>query len=152
MSHSVSSLVCACFLSPTYLPSWSIPSWVGNVATPMDGFRRGTLSLLHFYKRTADCDQLASTVIELGEDKQGVSRFLLFSGKFLIVSWTLLGMFLVPLGAPRLHLENVSVMGNLHPSPSVKTLCNLEPQNWPEIASRDAKSACFEGSRTSCDV
>ena len=44
-------------------------------------------------------------------------------------------------------------MGSQHPSPNVKTLCNFEPQIWPEIiTSRDAKSACFKGSRTSCDV
>ena len=43
-------------------------------------------------------------------------------------------------------------MGSLHPSPNVKTLCNFEPQIWPEIiTSRDAKNACFKGSR-SCDV
>ena len=34
-----------------------------------------------------------------------------------------------------------------------KTLCNFEPQIWPEmITSRDAESTCFKGSRTSCDV
>ena len=44
-------------------------------------------------------------------------------------------------------------MGSQHPSPNVKTLCNLEPQTWPEkITSRDAESTCFKGSRTSCDV
>ena len=43
-------------------------------------------------------------------------------------------------------------MGSLHPSPNVKSFCNFEPQIWPEmITSRDAKSACFKGSR-SCDV
>ena len=42
-------------------------------------------------------------------------------------------------------------MGNQHPSPNVKTLCNFETQIWLEIiTSRDAKSACFQGSRTSC--
>ena len=33
----------------------------------------------------------------------------------------------------------------------MKTFCNFEPQIWLEIiTSRDAKSACFKGSRTSC--
>ena len=42
-------------------------------------------------------------------------------------------------------------MGSPHPSPNVKNLCNLETQIWPEIiTSRDAKSACFKGSQTSC--
>ena len=41
-------------------------------------------------------------------------------------------------------------MGSQHPSPNVKTLCN-ETQIWLEIiTSRDAKTACFKGSRTSC--
>ena len=45
------------------------------------------------------------------------------------------------------------VMGSQHPSPHVTTLCNFEPQIWPEvITSRDAESTCFKGSRTSCDV
>ena len=36
-------------------------------------------------------------------------------------------------------------------SPNVKTLCNFEPQFWPEfITSRDAESTCFKGSRMSC--
>ena len=44
-------------------------------------------------------------------------------------------------------------MGSQHPSRNVKTLCNFEPNFWPEtIASSDAKSACFKGSKTSCDV
>ena len=31
-------------------------------------------------------------------------------------------------------------LGSQHPSPNVKTLCNIEPQIWPEIiTSRDAK-------------
>ena len=42
-------------------------------------------------------------------------------------------------------------MGSQHPSPNVKNLCKFKPQNWLEIiTSRDAKSACFQGSRTSC--
>ena len=42
-------------------------------------------------------------------------------------------------------------MGSQHPSPSVKTFCKFKPQIWLEIiTSRDAKSACFKGSRTSC--
>ena len=44
-------------------------------------------------------------------------------------------------------------MGSQHLSPHVKTLCNFEPQIWPDmITSRDAESTCFKGSRTSCDV
>ena len=43
------------------------------------------------------------------------------------------------------------VMGSQHPSPDVKTFCNFEPRIWLEIiTSRDAQSACFKGSRTSC--
>ena len=43
------------------------------------------------------------------------------------------------------------VLGSQHPSPNVKTFCKFEPQIWLEIiTSRDAKSACFKGSRTSC--
>ena len=42
-------------------------------------------------------------------------------------------------------------MGSQHPSPNVKTFGKFEPQIWLEIiTSRDAKSACFKGSRTSC--
>ena len=42
-------------------------------------------------------------------------------------------------------------MGSQHPSPNAKTLCNFKPKIWLEIiTSRDAKSACFKGSRTSC--
>ena len=42
-------------------------------------------------------------------------------------------------------------LGSQHPSPNVKTFCKFEPQIWLEIiTSRDAKSACFKGSRTSC--
>ena len=49
------------------------------------------------------------------------------------------------------HVLASPKMGSQHPSPNVKTLCNFEPQIWPEIiTSHDAKSACFEGSRTSC--
>ena len=34
-----------------------------------------------------------------------------------------------------------------------KTLCNFEPQFWLEfITLFDVKSACFKGSRTSCDM
>ena len=44
-------------------------------------------------------------------------------------------------------------LGSQHPSPNVKILCNFKPRIWPEIiTSRDAKSTCFKGSRTSCDV
>ena len=44
-------------------------------------------------------------------------------------------------------------MGSQYPSPNVKTLCNFEPNFWPEIiTSRDAESTCFKGSRTSCEV
>ena len=42
-------------------------------------------------------------------------------------------------------------LGSQHPSPNVKTFCKFEPQIWLDIiTSRDAKSACFKGSRTSC--
>ena len=44
-------------------------------------------------------------------------------------------------------------MGSQHPSPNVKNLCNFEPQIWPEIiTSRDAKSTCLKGLRTSSNV
>ena len=44
-------------------------------------------------------------------------------------------------------------MDSQNPSPNAKTLCNFEPQIWPEIiTSRDTESTCSEGSRTSCDV
>ena len=43
-------------------------------------------------------------------------------------------------------------MGRQHP-PDVEVLCKCEPQIWLEIiTSRDAQSACFKGSRMSCDV
>ena len=55
-----------------------------------------------------------------------------------------------------MHFKSIGVGGKLgsqHASPYVKTLCNFEPQIWPEIiTSRDAQSTCFKGSRTSCDV
>ena len=42
-------------------------------------------------------------------------------------------------------------VGSQHPSPNVKSLCNFETQIRLEIiTSRDAKSACFKGSQTSC--
>ena len=42
-------------------------------------------------------------------------------------------------------------MGSQHPSPNVENLCNFEMQIQLEIiTSRDAKSACFKGSQTSC--
>ena len=51
----------------------------------------------------------------------------------------------------RTLLRSMPSMGSQHPSPNVKTLCNFETQIWLEmITSRDAKSACFKGSRTSC--
>ena len=58
------------------------------------------------------------------------------------------------LGGRKKSPENTSQnMGSQHPSPNVKTLCNFEPQIWPEIiTSRDAERTCFKGSRTSCDV
>ena len=45
-------------------------------------------------------------------------------------------------------------VGNQHLSLNCrKILCNFEPRLWLEIiTSRDAQSACFKGSRTSCDV
>ena len=43
-------------------------------------------------------------------------------------------------------------LGSKHPSPSVKTLCNFEPQFGQEmITSHDAKGARFKGSRTSSE-
>ena len=49
------------------------------------------------------------------------------------------------------HLVRNTILGSQHPSPNVKTFCKFEPQIWLEIiTSRDAKSACFKGSRTSC--
>ena len=48
-------------------------------------------------------------------------------------------------------IGDLAHMGSKHPSPNVKTFCNFEPQIWLEIiTSRDAKSACFQGSKTSC--
>ena len=52
-----------------------------------------------------------------------------------------------------LRIENCNCisLGSQHPSPNVKTFCDFEPQIWLEIIiSRDARSACFKGSRTSC--
>ena len=44
---------------------------------------------------------------------------------------------------PHLIFSNKN-LGSQHPSPNVKTLCNFEPQIWPEmITSRDAESTCF---------
>ena len=44
-------------------------------------------------------------------------------------------------------------LGSQHPSPNVKTLCNVEPRSWPEIiTSHDAESTCFNGSGTPCDA
>ena len=49
------------------------------------------------------------------------------------------------------HRNQTPLMGSQHPSPNVKTFCKFEPQIWLEIiTSRDAKSACFKRSRTSC--
>ena len=43
------------------------------------------------------------------------------------------------------------VMGSQHPSPDVKNPLQISAANWLEIiTSRDAKSACFQGSQTSC--
>ena len=42
-------------------------------------------------------------------------------------------------------------MGSQHPSPNVKNPLRIRAANWLEIiTSRDAKSACFQGSQTSC--
>ena len=42
-------------------------------------------------------------------------------------------------------------MGSQHPSPNVKNPLRIRAANWLEIiASRDAKSTCFQGSQTSC--
>ena len=47
---------------------------------------------------------------------------------------------------------DITCLGSQHPSPNVKkALCHFEPKFWLEIiTSRDAKSACFERSKTSC--
>ena len=43
--------------------------------------------------------------------------------------------------------------GSQHPSPNVKNFLRFEAQiRLESITSRDAKSTCFKGSRTSCDV
>ena len=56
----------------------------------------------------------------------------------------------VQLGGPARDIFK-HLVGSQHPSPNVKTFCKFEPQIWLEIiTSRDAKSACFKGSRTSC--
>ena len=42
-------------------------------------------------------------------------------------------------------------LGSQHPSPNVKNPLRIRDANWLEIiTSRDAKSACFQGSQTSC--
>ena len=47
----------------------------------------------------------------------------------------------------------MNYLGREHPSANVKTLCNFEPQIWLEIiTSRDAKRACFKGSRLLCNM
>ena len=44
-------------------------------------------------------------------------------------------------------------MGSQHPSPNVKNPLRIRAAFWLKIiTSRDAKSACFKGSGTSCDV
>ena len=54
---------------------------------------------------------------------------------------------------PRIVFSCQALMGSQHPSPDVTTLCNFEPEIWPEtIISRDAESTCLKGPRTSCDV
>ena len=45
-----------------------------------------------------------------------------------------------------------AVAGQPSRKPNVKTLGSFEPQIWPEIITSRAESACFKGSRTSCDV
>ena len=48
-------------------------------------------------------------------------------------------------------LEGLSWATSIRHLTYVKTFCKFEPQIWLEIiTSRDAKSACFKGSRTSC--
>ena len=45
------------------------------------------------------------------------------------------------------------LLGSQHPSPNVNNPLKLRAENWLEIiTSRDAQSACFEGSRMSCNV
>ena len=54
-------------------------------------------------------------------------------------------------GGSKVQIFEGQLLGSQHPSPDVKTFCNFETQISLEIiTSRDAKSACFKGSRTSC--
>ena len=49
------------------------------------------------------------------------------------------------------NLERRGEMGRQHPSLDVKRRLQFRPEFWLEIiTSRDAKSACFQGSTTSC--
>ena len=42
-------------------------------------------------------------------------------------------------------------LGSQHPSPNVRNPLRIQAANWLEIiTSRDARSACFQGSQTSC--
>ena len=46
---------------------------------------------------------------------------------------------------------DVANLGSQHPSPNVKNPLQILTAKWLEItASRVAKSACFQGSQTSC--
>ena len=48
-------------------------------------------------------------------------------------------------------LKSHTNVGSQHPSPNVKNPLRIRAANWLEIiTSRDAKSACFQGSQTSC--
>ena len=51
----------------------------------------------------------------------------------------------------REKLDVNNYMGSQHPSPNVKNPLRIRAGNWLEIiTSRDAESACFQGSQTSC--
>ena len=52
---------------------------------------------------------------------------------------------------PESMIKNSQLWGSQHPSPNVKNPLRIRAENWLEIiTSRDAKSACFQGSQTSC--
>ena len=56
-----------------------------------------------------------------------------------------------PRKAPYLKVSGSTPMGSQHPSPNVIISSQIRAQIWLEIiTSRDAKSACFKGSRMSC--
>ena len=58
---------------------------------------------------------------------------------------------LVGISPPPPPQKKNKLLGSQHPSPNVKNPLRIRAVNWLEIiTSRDAKSACFEGSQTSC--